>query len=158
MRIQKLNTRRLRFAITTVLLVSCLTYFRGCSVVSGYDQIVRVSITDTANDVAVGNAEIYRIDESNLGVDGRVFVSDEDGFADIIVPTYVPCGFSFGPDSCRSRDYEDTVTGSMGKFLIDDGEVDDIVELELQVGNDEIGSVYSIEVIAISKPFDLNSR
>jgi hypothetical protein len=156
MRVVDSGGQRTRFGVTMVTLILCVISCRGCSVIAGFQQVVRVRITDADTDAPIANAKIYRIYESEGGVAGQIFVSGADGIADIVEKTFVSCGVALGDPGCDSIVYEDTVTGTMGKYLIDEGDIDDVIELELQEGNFEFGEIYSIEVISISEPLDLD--
>ncbi len=158
MRMEKSELRRKPYLVALALVLLCLTICRGCSVVAGYKQTVKVRITDAETDDPVVNANIFRIYESDGNVSGRVFVSSANGIADIEERTTVSCGVALGDPNCNSIVYEDTVTGTMGKYVIDEGGTGDVIELELQVGNFEVGEIYSIEIVSISEPVDLSAE
>ncbi|HNO77525.1 MAG TPA: hypothetical protein PKN33_05640 [Phycisphaerae bacterium] len=152
------ESKRLQRVAAFFLIAMSLMVFRGCSAFVGYQQTIKVRVAGVESGAPIANARIYRIYKAGESIDGEIFETDEDGLADIIQRTYVPCGVALADPRCNEVVYEDVVTGTSGNLIVEEGDTVDAIDVEFQEGNVKSGERYSIEIISISEPVDLDDK
>jgi hypothetical protein len=151
--------------LATILVVTVSQF--GCQPLSSYRQrySIRLFNADDESPAMVDNLILIAIDEYDepfLNADGSVYgtvkTPDESGLVEYDRGSGAICvdGGNKNYPACEDAAKELDITGSTFRFLVEDGDYTESIEIEMQVGNRVVGDEFVIEVESISPIEEVN--